>query len=239
MRDCSTKVADGLVEMLLGLVKETVGVSQPTGIGEMEAKVIRSVRQLSEAWLGIWLTALGTAPMSPEIPCPCGEQAIYNRMRESVLVSGCGRISFKRRYYLCPHCHEGQYPLDDVLGYEPGQMTPQLTSVAGWVGAELPFRRGSKLLEELCGFTLSENSVREATQQMGQEVSKQEAVWKAESEDVAVLKARDHLPKRRNRFGSTAPWMVYLCRWGRSGRSSRSGVGIEKAPGEAIRHLLP
>ena len=197
MRDCSTKVAEGLVERLSDLVKETVGEGHPQGIGEMEVKVIQSMRQLSEAWLGIWLTALGTAPMPPEIPCPCGEQAIYNRMREGVLLSGCGRVSFKRRYYLCPHCHEGRYPLDDALGYEPGQMTPQLTSVAGRVGAELPFRRGSKLLEELCGFTLSENSVREATQQMGQEVSKQEAVWKAESEDVAVLKARDHLPKER------------------------------------------
>jgi hypothetical protein len=188
-------VAEGLVEIMSDLVKETVGGSKSKGIGEMEAKVIQSIRQLSEAWLGIWLTALGTAPMPPEIPCPCGEQAIYNRMREGVLLSGCGRISFKRRYYLCHHCHEGQYPLDDALGYDPGQMTPQLTSVAGRVGAELPFRRGSELLEALCGITLSENSIREATQRMGREVSRQEAVWKAESADVAALKSRDHLPK--------------------------------------------
>jgi len=197
MSDCSTKVAEGLVEILLDLVKEAVGESHPKGVGEMEVKVIQSMRQLGEAWLGIWLTALGTAPQPPEIPCPCGEEAIYNRMREGVLLSGCGRISFKRRYYLCPHCHQGQYPLDDALGYEPGQMTPQLTSMAGWVGTELPFRRGSETLKALCGISVSENSVREATQRMGQEVSAREAQWEAESEDVAALKARDRAPKEK------------------------------------------
>ena len=51
MSDCSTKVAEGLVEKLLDLVREAVGEGQPKGMGEMEAKVIQSMRQLGEAWL--------------------------------------------------------------------------------------------------------------------------------------------------------------------------------------------
>ncbi len=67
--------------------------------------------------------------------------------------------------------------------------------MAGWVGAELPFQRGSKLLEALCGITLSENTIREATQRIGAEVGEQEAEWKAESQDVASLRKRDSLPQ--------------------------------------------
>jgi hypothetical protein len=195
--DCSTKVMEGLVAMVSDLVQEAMRGSEPESIGEMEARVTTALRQAGEVWLGKWLTILGTAPMPPEIPCPCGEKAFYNRMREGVLPTMLGRISFRRRYYLCPHCHQGQYPLDDALGFEAGQMTPKLVSIAGRVGAELPFRRGSELLEALCGISLSENSLREATQRMGREMSTQEAEWEAESEEVAALKARDRVPKEK------------------------------------------
>ena len=197
MDHCSTKMTERLIAMMSEQVLEIVGGSKPRNIGEMEAKVGQAIRQIGNAWMETWLDALGEAKLPPEIPCACGEHASYTRMREGVLLTTHGRVSFKRRYYLCGHCHRGQYPLDAEFGYEPGQMTPQLLSMAGWVGAELPFRRGSELLEALCGITLSENSVREATQRMGQEVGEQEGVWQAESEDVASLKARDRAPRRK------------------------------------------
>jgi hypothetical protein len=160
----------------------------------MDSAVGEAMRCLGACWLESWLGKLGEVAMPPEIACRCGEEARYTRLREVVLLTQFGRISFKRRYYLCAHCHEGQYPLDAKLGYEPGQMTPQLTSIAGWIGAELPFERGSVLLEALCGVTLSENLVREATQCVGQAVQEQEADWQAASEDVRLLKERERLP---------------------------------------------
>ena len=195
MKDCSTKVAESLSQMVREQVHEIVGQGTPSSISEMEVAVQQAVQRLAARWVEVWLGEMGGALASPEIPCACGGEASYTRLREGVLITIFGRISFRRRYYLCAQCHQGQYPLDTELGYKPGEITPQLASMAGWVGAELPFQRGSKLLEALCGITLSENTIREATQRIGAEVGEQEAEWKAESQDVASLRKRDSLPQ--------------------------------------------
>ncbi len=195
MKDCSTRVAESLAQMVREQAHEIVGQGTPASISEMEVTICQAVRQLAAQWVEIWLGEMGGALAPPEIPCTCGDQAVYTRLREGVLMTIFGRISFKRRYYLCSQCHQGQYPLDTELGYKPGEITPQLASMAGWVGAELPFQRGSELLEALCGITLSENTIREATQRIGDEVREQEAEWKAESQDVASLRKRDSLPQ--------------------------------------------
>lgn len=197
MSHCSTKVTESLLAMLTSQMEEMDVEGVVESIGEMEAQVSEITRVLGRIIFQARLERLGKAKMPPEVACSCGGQAHYVRMRECVLPTIFGRIAFKRGYYLCPDCHKGQCPLDDVVGYKPGQMTPQLASIAGWVGAELPFRRGSELLEALCGISLSENSVREATQRMGREVMAEEAEWAAESEDVAALKARDRVPKEK------------------------------------------
>jgi hypothetical protein len=194
MSHCSTEIEERLVSIFREQVRAIVAEGKATSIGAMETGIETALREVGAGWLATWLGQLGEAAMPPEIPCRCGEMGEYQRLREGVLLTPFGRVSFKRRYYLCPHCHEGQYPLDEQLGYEPGQMTPQLTSMAGWIGAELPFERGSALLEGLCGITLSENSVREATQRVGQAVQEQEKAWQTASEDVQLLKERDRLP---------------------------------------------
>ena len=52
------------------------------------------------------------------IPCPCGHQARYREMRSRRLLSALGEVELSRPWYLCPHCHNGQFPLDRQLDVE-------------------------------------------------------------------------------------------------------------------------
>ena len=45
-----------------------------------------------------------------------------------------GRVAYRRAYYVCPHCHTGQYPLDRRLGIRPGQMSEEVVKVAALLG---------------------------------------------------------------------------------------------------------
>ena len=189
MTNCSTKVAKVLTAKLKEQV-ETVMDGEPQSISELEVQIQSALRDLGKMWLSELLHEMGKE-QAVEVPCECGGSAKYVRMREAVIQGLFGRVSFQRRYYLCPDCHKGQHPLDAKLGYRPGQMTPQLLSIAGWVGAQLPFRRSAELLKATCGITLSENSVRKATQRIGEEVEQQESAWQEESQDIAALRDQD------------------------------------------------
>jgi hypothetical protein len=58
---------------------------------------------------------------SREIRCVCGQKARFVSRRSAVLWTVFGKVSYKRRYYLCPKCHQGQSPLDQKYGIEPGR----------------------------------------------------------------------------------------------------------------------
>ena len=44
------------------------------------------------------------------LPCPCGHQAHYLELRSKPLLTAVGPGELLRPYYLCPHCHCGQFP---------------------------------------------------------------------------------------------------------------------------------
>ncbi len=49
------------------------------------------------------------------IPCSCGHSAPYRELRSKPVLSVVGQIEVLRPYYLCPHCHAGQFPADVEL----------------------------------------------------------------------------------------------------------------------------
>ena len=46
-----------------------------------------------------------------EIPCRCGHQACYRELRSRALLTVLGEVKLVRPWYLCPHCHQGQFPI--------------------------------------------------------------------------------------------------------------------------------
>jgi len=192
--DYTTRLLNSLMPLVQERVRSSLEEGDPSSISEMERRVQSALQDIGATWLGEWMEQMDGAYPQSQVSCCCGEEAEYVRRREGVIITLLGRVNFRRGYYLCPHCHHGQYLLDQRLGYRTGCLTPELTSRAGRIGAEIPFERARDLLEELTGVSLSENSVRDATQEVGAEVAAQEEEYAAESQDVEVLLAHDRLP---------------------------------------------
>jgi len=182
------------MSVLGGQIRSDLEQGEPGSISEMEKRVKRTLQHVGTLWLGCWLEEMDGVYPEPQVSCPCGEEAEYVRRRDGVIITLFGRVHFRRAYYLCPHCHQGRYPLDEHLGYKTGRLTPELYSIVGRLGAEIPFERARDLLHDLMGVSLSENSVRDATQGVGTEVLTQEQEWLADGHDMEVLLEHDRLP---------------------------------------------
>jgi hypothetical protein len=48
-------------------------------------------------------------------------------------------VEVSRPYYLCPHCHTGQFPADVELDIEDTELSPGVRRMQAVVGQEAPF----------------------------------------------------------------------------------------------------
>ena len=58
------------------------------------------------------------------IPCGCGQQAHYREVRSKPVLTAVGKVEVSRPYYLCSHCHAGQFPADVELDIENTEFSP-------------------------------------------------------------------------------------------------------------------
>jgi hypothetical protein len=58
------------------------------------------------------------------IACPCGHQARYRELRSRRLLTALGEVELLRPWFLCPHCHNGQFPVDRLLDVENRDCSP-------------------------------------------------------------------------------------------------------------------
>ena len=58
------------------------------------------------------------------IPCGCSQQAHYRELRSKPVLTVVGEVEVSRPYYLCPHCHTGQFPADVELDIEHSELSP-------------------------------------------------------------------------------------------------------------------
>ena len=167
------------------------GWEQAGSLSEMEQKVKRFVLWLGGMMLRLWLAwAEGRYP-AKEQACPhCGGSARYHGQRTGRLHTSLGTVGYRRAYYTCAACHQGHYPLDERLGLRPNQMSAELERLAGLVGVQTAFGKGSQLLEELTLIRLSDHSLDKSAQTYGREVQQQEAEWQAQAADADAQRQR-------------------------------------------------
>jgi hypothetical protein len=77
------------------------------------------------------------------IPCPCGQRARYRELRAKPVLTAVGRVEVSRPYYLCPHCHNGQFPADVELDIQDTDFSPGVRRMQALVGQEAPFDHGA------------------------------------------------------------------------------------------------
>lgn len=148
-----------------------------------------ALRLVGNRALGKYLSRQEVEPPE-EVGCACGEEASRLAKREAKAISVFGKINYQRQYYLCRTCGQGQCPLDQRLGLEPGQVTPGLAKLIALTGVEVAFEEAGRWMEQFLLFRVSDNTIRKETERFGDLQAKREAGWLAHSQDEQELQQR-------------------------------------------------
>ena len=115
-----------------------------------------------------------SAPDQRAIPCPCGQHALYREPRSKTVLTMVGPVEVSRPYYLCPHCHEGQFPADQELDLVDTEFSPGVRRMQALVGQQAPFEHGREQLQLLAGLAVTTKSVERVAESIGADIARQE-----------------------------------------------------------------
>jgi hypothetical protein len=126
-------------------------------------------------------TALGellqlSAPAAEQrrIPCPCGHQAVYQELRSKPLLTAVGEVTVSRPYYLCPHCHTGQFPADVELDIEDTESSPGVRRMLATLGHEAAFDHGRQQMKLLAELEVTTKAVERTAEAIGEDIAARE-----------------------------------------------------------------
>jgi hypothetical protein len=163
------------------------------GIREIESSLRELLRAVGAEALGQAIEGRDQRQVTEKTrPCACGGVMRYQFRRRAVILSVFGRVSYRRRYYTCPSCHQGQAPLDEQLGIAAGEVTAGLAELLALAGVEVAFEEASRLVERFLLFRVSDNTLRKETERFGALQQVREKHWKHQSQDIDWLQERLH-----------------------------------------------
>ena len=202
MRDDAVRLGVQFAHQIQAATEALMLGGMPQSLSEMEERVRKMLLEIGRFQLSAWLALLDGSYPASQIKCRCGGESEYQYKREGVLHTSIGTLSYKRAYYVCPHCHQGTYPLDEQLGLRAGEMSAELESLAGMMGAQLPFEKGSDLFAQLTLVGISPQSMDKATQAMGREMQALEAEWLQSSQAPETVQAALQEPESERLYGA-------------------------------------
>jgi hypothetical protein len=123
------------------------------------------------------------------LACPCGQQAHYRELRSKPVLTAVGQVEVSRPYYLCPHCHTGQFPADVELDIEHTEFSPGVRRMQAVVGQEVPFDQGREQMRVLAGLEVTTKSVERTAETIGDDIAQdeQQQIRKAVQLDLPVI----------------------------------------------------
>jgi fructose-specific component phosphotransferase system IIB-like protein len=113
-------------------------------------------------------------PAQRATPCPCGQQAIYREIRSKKLLTVVGAVTLSRPYFLCPHCHQGQFPADADLDVVNTEFSPGVRRMQALVGQDASFDQGRQQIRLLAGLEVTTKSVERVAEAIGADIARQE-----------------------------------------------------------------
>jgi hypothetical protein len=105
-----------------------------------------------------------------ERPCACGHTAKYLELRSKAVLTAVGKAECLRPYYLCEHCHRGQFPVDVELDIENTELSPGVRRMLATIGHELPFEQGREQMELLAGLSVTTKAVERTAEAIGADI---------------------------------------------------------------------
>ena len=123
------------------------------------------------------------------LPCRCGHWAHYRGLRSKPLLTAVGPAEVSRPYYLCRHCHTGQFPADAELDIEDTEFSPRVRRMQAAVGQEIPFEHGRQQMKLLAGLEVTTKGVERTAEAVGEQIARreQEEIHRAVQLDLPVV----------------------------------------------------
>ena len=195
--DYTTEQIEKLGQAVAEIVKERLNDEQAGGIASIETEMRAVLRQIGGMALGAYLS--GQSAKANERMAEAGDQALkYQGERKAVVISVFGRVEYQRGYYAGGG--KGKAPLDEQLGLKPGGVSAGLAELLALTGIELAFEQSQDFLAKYLLFSVSENTIRMATEKRGAQRQQQEAGWIEEAQTETWLQQRlgqaQQAPKR-------------------------------------------
>jgi hypothetical protein len=110
------------------------------------------------------------------IPCACGHRAGYQELRSKPVLTAVGEVTVSRPYYLCTHCHRGQFPADVELDIEETEFSPGVRRMLATVGQEAAFDRGRRRMKLLAGLEVTTKAVERTSEAIGEDIGAREQI---------------------------------------------------------------
>lgn len=200
---CTTEEISGLVKQLAAAIVTEVGVEAKGDLLGSEGRLCEVMQQVGQESLRQMLEGMEGRYSEPEVACGCGGGARYRYRRKGTLLTHFGRVSYRRGYYVCDSCHQGQYPLDQRMQLQPGKVSARLSSELAMLGVNTAFGEAAKLVKELLLVDVSPTTVQQETHRFGECQQAQEEGWQEAATDLAHLNERQRSQTKPNRlYGS-------------------------------------
>jgi hypothetical protein len=116
-----------------------------------------------------------------QLPCPCGHTARYVELRSKSVLTAVGAATCLRPYYLCDHCHHGQFPVDTELDIENTELSPGVRRMLATIGHELPFEQGREQMELLAGLCVTTKAVERTAEAIGADIEARQQRQRAQA----------------------------------------------------------
>ncbi len=139
------------------------------------------------------LTELLQFPAPPAeqrtIACSCGQQAHYRELRSKPILTAVGQAKVSRPYYLCPHCHVGQFPADVELDIENTELSPGVRRMQAVVGQEAAFDQGRQQMKLLADLEVTTKAVERTAEAIGENIAagEQQEIQRAVQLDLPIV----------------------------------------------------
>ena len=123
------------------------------------------------------------------LPCPCGHYANYRELRSRRLLTALGAVELSRPWFLCRHCHHGQFPADAGFDIEGTDLSPGVRRMLALVGSEAPFEHGRQQIELLAGLEVTTKAVERTAEAIGGDIAggEQKEIQRAVQLDLPVI----------------------------------------------------
>jgi len=123
------------------------------------------------------------------LPCACGHRAHYRGLRSKPILTAVGKVEVSRPYYLCLHCHAGQFPADTDLDIENADFSPGVRRMQAMVGQDAPFDHGRQQMQLLADLEVTTKAVERTAEAIGADIAarEQDEIHRAAQLDLPIV----------------------------------------------------